>query len=166
MNATCHVPMNAESPPVIPIEHPTGTSLDIARNPDAGLHCVEKRLAELDNELGIEKALANAANLAPQLGVTLALNQERQFLLLPTAVGGIVIPHDAQAEGAMHAAARLMGLRSESQIEEEREVLQAIRSDLHEHQIADKLEAISRFEDEGGPAVEPAEVEEEEPACA
>ena len=142
MDATCHVPTNTESPPVIPIEHPVGTALDIALNPDAGVHRVEQRLAELDTELGIERALAAAPAAAPQLGVTLSLDGERQWLLLPAAAGGIVIQHGTQNEDSAHAQARQMGLRSEQQIGEEREVLQGIKSDLHEHQIADKLKDI------------------------
>jgi hypothetical protein len=160
MNATCHVPTNIESPPVIPIAQPAGTTLDVARNPDAGLHQVEQRLAELDTELNIERALADAG-AAPQLGVTLTRAGDPQYLLLPAAAGGIVIPHGT--DDSAHVAARNLGLRTEKQIEKEREVLEAIKSDLHEHLVADKLEAIARFEDEGGPAVEPAE--QEEPSC-
>lgn len=81
---------------------------------------VQKRLAELDREWDIERAIeANAATVA-LAGLTLAAFVDRRFLALPAAVGGFLLQHAIQGWCPPVPLLRRLGFRTPAEICEER----------------------------------------------
>lgn len=73
---------------------------------------IPQRLAELDQEWTIERALeANAATLA-LTGTTLGLLGRRRWLLVPAVVTGFLLQHALRGWCAPIALLRRMGMRS------------------------------------------------------
>jgi hypothetical protein len=97
-----------------------------AQGPDA----VERRLRELDAEWDIERTLeANAATLVAT-GGALALLVDRRFALIPLVVGGFLLQHAVQGWCPPLPVFRRMGVRTQTEIEEERHALKALRGDF------------------------------------
>lgn len=96
-----------------------------AHNP----HYIDDRLAELDAEWDIERALeANASSLA-LLGLTMALTLDRRWLALPVGVAAFLLQHALQGWCPPVPVLRRLGLRTAREIEEERHALKALRGD-------------------------------------
>lgn len=91
---------------------------------------IGERLAELDREWDIERALeANAATLA-LTGVVLGATADRRWLLLPAAVTAFLLQHAVQGWCPPLPVLRRMGFRTAREIEEERVALKALRGDF------------------------------------
>lgn len=89
---------------------------------------IDARLRELDHEWDIERTLqANAATLTA-LGSLLALTVNRKFILLPLAVGSFLLQHAVQGWCPPLPILRRLGFRTASEIQEERDALEEIRS--------------------------------------
>ena len=67
------------------------TEENIARYAGAGKQAIERRLAELDREWDIERALEANAATAVLVGVTLGTAVDRRFLFLPAVVAGFLV---------------------------------------------------------------------------
>ncbi|HYH21223.1 MAG TPA: hypothetical protein VD995_21655 [Azospirillum sp.] len=100
------------------------------------LHCaahrdaIDGRLAELDREWDVERALeANAATIA-LVGLGLAATVDRRFLALPMAVAGFLLQHAVQGWCPPVPVMRRLGFRTEAEINEERVALKALRGDF------------------------------------
>ncbi len=103
---------------------------DIARIAAAGPEAIDRRLEELDREWDIERTLeANAATVA-LIGLGLGTFVDRRFYLLPTAVAGFLLQHAVQGWCPPMAVFRRLGVRTASEIDEERYALKAIRGDF------------------------------------
>src|SRR5947209_4519354 len=72
------------------------TEENIARYAGAGKQAIERRLAELDREWDIERALEANAATAVLVGVTLGTAVDRRFLFLPAVVAGFLLQHAVQ----------------------------------------------------------------------
>jgi hypothetical protein len=106
------------------------THEDIARIAAAGPEAIDRRLAELDREWDIERTLeANAATVA-LVGLGLGTFVDRRFYLLPAAVAGFLLQHAVQGWCPPMPVFRRMGVRTASEIEEERYALKALRGDF------------------------------------
>lgn len=108
------------------IDHETNARVRFhARHP----RTIDARLAALDAEWDIERALAaNAASLA--LAGTLAgIFHDRRFLVLPVAVATFLFQHAIQGWCPPLPVLRAMGLRTAREIEIERHALKALRGD-------------------------------------
>jgi hypothetical protein len=102
---------------------------------------IPRRLAELDDEWDIERAIeANASALA---FVGLALGTaNRRWLILPTIVSGFLFQHAIQGWCPPVPVLRRLGFRTAREIEQERYALRALRGDFNRiQQAADKLMA-------------------------
>lgn len=95
-----------------------------------GPAAIERRLAELDEEWDIERRLETNAATAVVVGCTLSLAVDRRFILLPLAVGGFLLQHALQGWCPPMPIFRAMGVRTQSEIEEERYALKALRGDF------------------------------------
>ena len=108
------------------------THEDVARIAAAGPEPIDRRLAELDREWDIERTLeANAATVA-LVGLGLGTFVDRRFYLLPAAVAGFLLQHAVQGWCPPMPVFRRLGIRTASEIDEERYALKALRGDFRD----------------------------------
>ncbi len=106
------------------------TEESVRRVAAGGPQAIERRLAELDREWDIERTLeANAATLAAA-GAALALMEDRRFAILPLVVGGFLLQHALQGWCPPLPVLRGLGVRTQSEIDEEKYALKALRGDF------------------------------------
>jgi len=106
------------------------TEQSVALCAAAGPEAIERRLAELDREWDIERTLeANAASLA-LIGLGLGSFVDRRFLALPAVVAGFLLQHALQGWCPPVPILRRLGFRTQSEIDEERYALKALRGDF------------------------------------
>ena len=107
-----------------------------------GRAAIDQRLAELDREWDIERAIeANASSLA-LAGVLLGAFVNTRFLLLPAAVTGFLLQHALQGWCPPVPVLRRYGFRTQTEIEQERHALKALRGDYR--QLADDATSAPR----------------------
>jgi hypothetical protein len=95
-----------------------------------GPAAIKRRLVELDYEWDIERALeANAASVS-LFGIALGARLDRKFLLLPAAVAGFLLQHALQGWCPPIGIFRRLGFRTQTEIEQERFALKALRGDF------------------------------------
>jgi hypothetical protein len=105
------------------------TEASVARAAAGGPAAISRRLAELDREWDVERTLeANAATLTA-VGAGLALLVDRRFAVVPLVVGSFLLQHALQGWCPPLPAFRRMGVRTQTEIEEERHALKAVRGD-------------------------------------
>ena len=96
----------------------------------AGTAAVDKRLRELDHEWDIERTLeANAASLA-LLGLGLGAFVDRKGFALPAVVCGFLLQHAIQGWCPPVPVFRRLGVRTSSEIDEERYAMKSLRGDF------------------------------------
>ena len=106
------------------------TAETVALYGNAGPEAIDLRLAELDREWDIERALeANAATVC-LAGVALGAFVDRRFLVLPALVAGFLLQHAVQGWCPPLPFLRGRGFRTAPEIDEERYALKAMRGDL------------------------------------
>lgn len=81
------------------------------------------RLAELDREWDIERVLETNAATVSLLGFALAFGGDRRFLALPVIVSAFLLQHALQGWCPPLPVLRRLGVRTASEIEEERRLL-------------------------------------------
>jgi hypothetical protein len=95
-----------------------------------GPRAIGMRLQEVDREWDIERLLeANAATIA-LVGLGLGAFLDRRFLLLPAAVATFLLQHAIQGWCPPVPLFRALGVRTASEIDEERSALKALRGDF------------------------------------
>jgi hypothetical protein len=108
------------------------TRRDVERVAAGGPAAIDRRLQELDEEWDIERTLeANAATVAAT-GAALALLVDRRFALIPLAVGGFLLQHAIQGWCPPLPVFRRLGFRTQTEIDEERNALKALRGDFRD----------------------------------
>ncbi len=106
------------------------TEENIARYAAAGPEAIDRRLEELDHEWDIERTLeANAATIA-LIGLGLGATVDRRFNWLPTAVVAFLLQHAIQGWCPPVPVFRRLGVRTASEIAQERYALKALRGDF------------------------------------
>jgi hypothetical protein len=91
---------------------------------------IERRLGELDREWDIERTLEANAATASLVGLTLGATVNKKFFILPAIVGGFLLQHAVQGWCPPVPILRRMGFRTQSEIEQERYALKALRGDF------------------------------------
>lgn len=106
---------------------------------------IDLRLAELDREWDVERWLeANSAALS-LLGLTLAATRSRWWLLLPAVVQGFFLQHGLQGWCPPLPVFRRLGIRTQTEIQMERNALKALRQDFQEvRQPSEALQAAEK----------------------
>ena len=90
---------------------------------------IPARLAELDREWDIERAIeANAATVA-LIGLGLAASVDRRFMALPFAVAGFLLQHAIQGWCPPVPILRRLGFRTATEIGDERYGLMKLRDE-------------------------------------
>lgn len=106
------------------------TEQNVASHGGAGAKAIDDRLKELDREWDIERVLeANAATVA-LIGLGLGATVDRRFNWLPAAVAGFLLQHAIQGWCPPVPIFRRLGIRTASEIAEERYALKALRGDF------------------------------------
>lgn len=113
-----------------------------------GKRKIDRRLRELDREWDIERTLeANAASVA-LVGLGLGALVNRKFFALPAIVAGFLFQHAIQGWCPPLPIFRKLGFRTQSEIEQERYALKAMRGDFADvsptGNVADAIEAVQR----------------------
>jgi hypothetical protein len=106
------------------------TEQRVAQLARQGRAAIDQRLAELDEEWDIERRLETNASIAVIVGSTLGFMVDRRFFLFPIAVGGFLLQHALQGWCPPLPVFRAMGVRTQSEIDEERYALKALRGDF------------------------------------
>ena len=102
----------------------------VTRAAEAGPHALDARIAELDREWDIERAIeANAATLG-LVGLGLGLLVNRRFLALPVVVAGFLLQHAVSGWCPPVPVLRRLGFRTTGEIDYERYALKALRGDF------------------------------------
>lgn len=91
---------------------------------------IERRLAELDREWDIERALETTASSLALTGATLAVVRDRRFIALPIVVAGFLLQHAIEGWCPPLPIFRMLGFRSAEEIARERTTLRALRGDF------------------------------------
>jgi hypothetical protein len=105
---------------------------NLARYAAAGPEAIDCRLAELNREWDIERILeANAATVA-LIGLGLGTFVDRRFYALPAVVAGFLLQHAVQGWCPPVPVFRRLGVRTASEIDEERYALKALRGDFRD----------------------------------
>ncbi len=88
---------------------------------------IDTRLRELDEEWDIERALETGSATLSLIGLTFGMTTSRKWLLLPLVVQGFFLQHALQGWCPPLPFFRALGLRTQKEIESERDALRAIR---------------------------------------
>ncbi len=106
------------------------TESSIACFATAGREAIDRRLADLDREWDIERALeANAASFS-LLGLLLGFTVHYIWLLLSLVVGVFLLQHALQGWCPPVPIMRRLGFRTRTEIDYERYALKALRGDF------------------------------------
>lgn len=106
------------------------TRRNVERVAAQGATAVDRRLRELDAEWDVERTRqANAATLTA-VGSGLAILVDRRFALVPLVVGSFLLQHAVQGWCPPLPVFRRMGVRTQTEIDEERAALKALRGDF------------------------------------
>ena len=103
---------------------------------------IEERLAELDREWDVERALEANASSISLVGLALGIGVNRRWLALPVAVAAFLLQHTLQGWCPPLPALRRLGFRTMHEIDQERYALKALRGDFQQ-----VLQAMSRLQD-------------------
>jgi hypothetical protein len=90
---------------------------------------IPARLAELDREWDIERALEANAAAVTLIGLALTALVDRRFIALPAMVGGFLLQHALQGWCPPVPILRRLGFRTSSEICEERCGLKMLRGE-------------------------------------
>jgi hypothetical protein len=105
------------------------TKRNVALTASAGPSAIDRRLEELNDEWDIERTLeANAASIS-LIGLSLGVLVDRRWFLLPTAVAAFLLQHAVQGWCPPVPFFRRLGIRTTSEINQERHALKALRGD-------------------------------------
>ena len=118
------------------------TEENVARYAAAGPEAIGRRLAELDREWDIERALAMNSSALSLLGLAMTVLRGRHWLVLPLVVQGFFVQHAIEGWCPRLPLLRCLGLRTQFEIEQERYALKALRGDFQ--QLDDGEDAAAR----------------------
>jgi len=143
-----------------PYHCPTDLESRLKHLIDAGPCAINHRLHQLDREWSVGRMTKVSAAVLVGLGLFLALTVSPYWAILAGLTCLALLQYLVSPTSLLGEAFFRMGFRSGCEIERERLALRLLRGDFSRlptlHDVEDR-NAVSRFEDEGGPAVEPAE---------
>ena len=113
------------------------TEANIARYAHAGPEAIDRRLEDLDREWDIERCVETMAPTFTLLGMGLGLTVSRKWFVLPFVVQTFFLQHALQGWCPPIPFLRRMGVRTVSEIDEERHALKALRGDYRDLPTAD-----------------------------
>ena len=142
------VPINTSAESNARIRHEMEERL--TRLQSAGSAAIEERLRELDAEWDIERVLEANASAAVLVGVSLGTFVDKRFFAFPAIVASFLLQHALQGWCPPVPVFRRIGVRTQSEIDEERYALKAMRGDFLQvdkdprNRLATALRAVRR----------------------
>ena len=106
------------------------TIASVSHHGRGGADAIERRLRELDAEWDIERLLETNAASVSLIGLALGATVDRRWFVLPAAVAGFLLQHALQGWCPPLPLFRRLGIRTASEIDEERYALKAMRGDF------------------------------------
>lgn len=106
------------------------TERNVARYAAAGPEAIHRRLEELENEWDIERTLEANAATAVLVGLTLGATVDRKWFIFPAFVAGFLLQHAVQGWCPPLPVFRRLGFRTQTEIDEEKHALKALRGDF------------------------------------
>ena len=107
------------------------TEENVAVCASSGAAGIDRRLRDLDHEWDIERTLeANAASVA-LFGLAMGAFVDRKWFTLPAVVCGFLLQHAVQGWCPPVPLFRRLGVRTSTEIDEERYALKSLRGDFH-----------------------------------
>jgi hypothetical protein len=106
------------------------TLANVSQHGQGGAEAIERRLRELDAEWDIERLLETNAASISLIGLALGATVDRRWFVLPAAVAGFLLQHALQGWCPPLPVFRRLGIRTASEIDEERYALKAMRGDF------------------------------------
>jgi rhodanese-related sulfurtransferase len=92
---------------------------NVARTAAGGVEAINRRLAELDREWDMERALEANAATASLIGLTLGATVDRRWLVFPAVVAGFLLQHAVQGWCPPVPVLRRLGFRTQTEIDYE-----------------------------------------------
>jgi hypothetical protein len=106
------------------------TAANVARYKSASPSEIDRRLQELDAEWDIERMIEANSSTLILAGLGLGTFVDRRFYMLPAVVATFLLQHALQGWCPPIPILRRMGFRTQTEIEEERYALKALRGDF------------------------------------
>lgn len=107
---------------------------NISRYAHADRPAIDQRLRELDSEWNVERLIETEAPLMIGLGIALGIGLDRRWFTLSAMAAGMVILHSLQGWYPLLPIFRRLGIRSQNEIEQERNALRLLRGDYEAYQ--------------------------------
>lgn len=107
---------------------------NISRYVGADRSTIDQRLGELDREWNVERLIETEAPLMIGLGIALGLAKDRKWFALSALAASMVILHNLQGWYPLVPLFRRLGLRTQNEIEQERNALRLLRGDHETYQ--------------------------------
>jgi hypothetical protein len=98
-----------------------------SKNPEK----IPDRLEALEREWDVERTLEANAATATLVGLTLGAAVDKRFFIVPALVAGFLLQHAMQGWCPPLPVFRRMGFRTQTEIDEERYALKALRGDFN-----------------------------------
>lgn len=106
------------------------TEENVARHAAGGSAAIEHRLRQLEREWDMERTLEANASVIALLGLTLGATLNRKWFVLPGIVAAFLLQHAIQGWCPPVPIFRRLGFRTQTEIEQERYALKAVRGDF------------------------------------
>lgn len=106
------------------------TERNVARYAATSPEAIDRRLEELEREWDIERTLEANAATAMLVGLTLGATVDRKWFIFPAFVAGFLLQHALQGWCPPLPVFRRLGVRTQSEIDEEKHALKALRGDF------------------------------------
>lgn len=106
------------------------TEANVRRYAGASREAIDRRLQELDREWDIERTLEANAATASLIGLTLGATVDRKWFFFPAVIAGFLLQHAVQGWCPPLPVFRRMGFRTQTEIDEEKYALKALRGDF------------------------------------
>ncbi len=99
---------------------------------------INRRLKELDREWDVERMLEMNSSAISLIGLLLGAARSRKWLFLPAAVQLFFLQHGVQGWCPPLPLLRRLRIRTQSEIETEREALKALRGDRPRERVINR----------------------------
>jgi hypothetical protein len=105
---------------------------------------LDLRVAELEQESDVERALEINASILALSGLALGVTVNRKLLVIPAIVLGFLLQHGIQGWCPPLPVLRRIGLRTRQEIAAEKYAVKAMRGDFEDVRRSSQLEAMTR----------------------
>ena len=129
------------TPPALNRKFEQRLAANIARYMGASRPAIDQRLRELDREWNVERLIETEAPLMIGLGIALGLTKGQKWFAVSALAASMVILHSLRGWYPLIPILRRLGMRTQNEIEEERNALRMLRGD-HEIYRAHSIHSI------------------------